>query len=1228
MSKVFRLHNSGGKNDSTDWFDCQPYDSTIINDIKDPDGADARKQITSIPSPFARIDLVKTAFAEVVNSGNLDGDTIYHRMVSETLDVAELFFNFDTPKIKDNFKIATWNRQRELETLRSSNKDIAETLEMFLNQDADAYNFGRWQNVYLLQYVGPSSKELQIVGMTSPCTMFCSTANDNSSIAENIHFGQDSPFDMHFQPLYKRDENFLKYLYTFRANCDLFPSLFKELNDYMSYTFDNKLGDDMRTFIRGLMGGGATAFDAYKELRFGAAQAVEILGYTFHTKGSTSVINSDFEIRSNIFNGQRPLVLPCDNGNIYANWRYTQDNWSINHKAPYYDPNPLNMRMLPSDNNRYPYLTISDLLEDTIIEIPDSKRERLPNGTSLGGFNRQWFFDGNRQDADNKPNQDDTVTLLPIKPLFFEYFTTDELINGFEGKQMISINTNASGYRVVLRIPTRKGFVEYERLYMTTRDIKCNKGCRVALDSSFAFAMLPPVKAASDNEAYYRIAFSTDYAHSKTTRMKLFFEGKELSAGSIVRNDRSEHVHVSHIIALDRQRFDFIQISDSTIDAQGIIIPRLRNRQTAGNTYRFAIDFGTTNTHIEYRIGEEKPQPFSLSDIDSPMQYLCNYSNKRYVLEADIMPSAIGNGEMFSYPTRTALAEPMNLNWQQPVKTMAHVNPAFTYEKRQTYAYTQITTNLKWDSSDSQRAREYIRALMMLIRSKVLVEGGTLENTRIAWFYPTAMSPFRLNNFAAEWDSAYRDFFGGNMNNVQSITESEAPYIAYRKAENVSDNVVTIDIGGGTTDVVIVSKGQLQAITSFRFAADSIFGSGFTDGQGSLNGIVKHFQEQISSVLENNGMNDLMDILHRLNEKGRSEDIASFLFSLRDNKAVQAKQIADKVDFNIQLRNDQEFKLSILLFYISIIYHVASIMRIKGMPAPRIVSFSGNGSKVLRAIGAERTINALTRNIVELLFGNIGSNGIDVKTTANPKEQTCRGGLQDEQPMTHEEAISKIVVLKNHSALYPKDETYENAICEEEKKQVVDSVNLFLDFVKQLNQRFSFADQFGVSKSALQHLDGVCRRDLDEYLSKGIHRKLKEMNDDTQEKVQESLFFYPLTGVLSALNSEIYNSLHGNVSSEPISYTFLTNVGGGTLKESPSSMSAQFRLVSAGDTEQGTFEFCGDVNGALANPDATFDGAATYSGSGTSISTIEKGEAKQIGNGYWQVTQLATIKIQ
>jgi len=105
MSKVFRLYNIQGNNNIVDWQESKVYGTQAISEITDPDGADAKKEITSIPSPFARIDLIKTAFKEVVKMANLksndkeyapfDGDTIYHKMVSDTLDVAEIFFNLD-----------------------------------------------------------------------------------------------------------------------------------------------------------------------------------------------------------------------------------------------------------------------------------------------------------------------------------------------------------------------------------------------------------------------------------------------------------------------------------------------------------------------------------------------------------------------------------------------------------------------------------------------------------------------------------------------------------------------------------------------------------------------------------------------------------------------------------------------------------------------------------------------------------------------------------------------------------------------------------------------------------------------------------------------------------------------------------------------------------------------------------------------------------------------------
>ena len=66
MSKIFRLGE--GPRTYKDWAESPsfPYDSNARKKIQDPDGATAEKEITSIPSPFARIDLVKNAFAKFV----------------------------------------------------------------------------------------------------------------------------------------------------------------------------------------------------------------------------------------------------------------------------------------------------------------------------------------------------------------------------------------------------------------------------------------------------------------------------------------------------------------------------------------------------------------------------------------------------------------------------------------------------------------------------------------------------------------------------------------------------------------------------------------------------------------------------------------------------------------------------------------------------------------------------------------------------------------------------------------------------------------------------------------------------------------------------------------------------------------------------------------------------------------------------------------------------------
>ena len=100
--------------------------------------------------------------------------------------------------------------------------------------DSITYNFGALKNIYLLNYVqGPD--ELNIIGATSPATLFFSSANDLSYI-NDIFFGEDRPFDKSYQPLYKRDPEFIKYFFALRSSIPNFAKWFPEIDDYLAKT--------------------------------------------------------------------------------------------------------------------------------------------------------------------------------------------------------------------------------------------------------------------------------------------------------------------------------------------------------------------------------------------------------------------------------------------------------------------------------------------------------------------------------------------------------------------------------------------------------------------------------------------------------------------------------------------------------------------------------------------------------------------------------------------------------------------------------------------------------------------------------------------------------------------------------------------------------------------------------------------------------------------------------
>lgn len=323
MSKIFRL-GSAGANIYQDWTNCGqfPYGQNNRATIQDPNGSTAKNEITSIPSPFARIALVKSAFKEVVDSNNLDGNTIFHKMVSDTLDVGEIFFNYD--KFSDSIiEIIEWDCRKcvneLLNSISTGHKYLGDALQKYLISDAKTYNFGDMQSIYLLNYKkGP--KPLNIIGATSPATVFFSNANDISYVKNEVQFVQDKPFDSQYQPLYRRDFEYVKSWFYLKAQIRYFASLFPEVNDYLDMTYRALSGDmEKKNALDNVTN---AQFD---QLGVSGSNNVEVLGHPLYKRAQNTTFKSDFEIKPTrqVSSEKLPLILPVEAGNKYEDLHYT-----------------------------------------------------------------------------------------------------------------------------------------------------------------------------------------------------------------------------------------------------------------------------------------------------------------------------------------------------------------------------------------------------------------------------------------------------------------------------------------------------------------------------------------------------------------------------------------------------------------------------------------------------------------------------------------------------------------------------------------------------------------------------------------------------------------------------------------------------------------------------------------------------------------------------------------
>ena len=1144
MSKIFGYTKKGGQH----WFTSDAYSDKEIESIKDPEGGSEISLPTAIPSPFARIDLVKTAFRNITKSPELkaytkDSNVVAgkddEKLVSDALDLAELLFNIDS--IKDKVKIIVWDKETELAKLKSgsvAHRHLAETLELYLDQDKESYNFDLLNRLYLIQY------NHKIIGCTSPATLFFATANDLSH-AQITFTKNDVIFDDSYAPLYERDADFQKYFYLlFKANPVLSQRL-TVLNDYLDKNLNilDKFNNRLYEEIKNLEVGDFTS--NYSELDTGhSGDVIEVVGVPLRKRKKEDVVNavqsSDFIIKSPKCKDEvKPLVLQ---NNLTKHFRYVNDLWDNSIQVPYVDNETvLEKRRLPGISIQYPYLTVSDFLEPHLIRL-------------VYPINKEKFFDGN---VNTEVGDDSKGYILPLKQKFFDYFNSGDLLNSSQNNPEIKMVQGAAGsVKVTLRIPIAKQgeYISFERMYYQSPDNQIgkpdeikNKG--VIVEHQFGITLFPFIKTNDPNiEAHYRVQLvdrdvagvlkNTNYelryySNSKKDAVKI----KAQKRRSSKKPDAVESATSDYYVL--NNEFDFIQVKNIISNgASGIIIPKWEPFQKGNEKLSFAIDFGTTNTHLEYKIGDGAPKPFDISTDDIQIATLFHPTKTtedfggsgaiaiRELIEHEFIPRFIGNKSDHNFPHRTVIAESHSLDINTETFSLADFNIPFIYEQKP--EKDKIQPNLKWakkEKGNEKRVRAFFENLIMLMRNKVLNKNGDLSKTHLTWFYPSSMKPGRKADLEDTWNELFVKYFNPSKPAI-GITESLAPFFYFKnkkKEIGAYKPAIAIDIGGGTTDIVVFKQNKPLLLTSFKFAANTIFGDGYSEyGAANSNGIINKYYSHFENLLATNRFYDLSKVLSSIKEKNKAEDLNAFFFSIENNPKIKDNKL---FSYNSLLSKDEDFKVIFIYFYAAIIFHIASLMKKSNVELPKHIIFSGTGSKILSIITTNQTIlSDFSKMIFEGVYTGqeFDSEGLSVETEHKiPKEVTCKGGLmmhpEDEQ--LDIKNIKTTLTCLEHLDI---DTLTYNDLNDQRKAAIISYVEEFNEFFFNLDKQFSFNDYFNVSAKSLVVFKEEASKHLRDYLEEGLefNKKLDGIGLDDKE-LEESLFFYPLIGAINNLSSHL-----------------------------------------------------------------------------------------------------------
>ena len=1156
MAKMLRLHRTGTMHEKG-WDRTGPIGRNEIEGpggILDPEGARAAQLAVALPTPFARMHLVETALAFVSSpAGAALPDSVHHRLVGQFWDVWELVFNyFQRRQPGQRLDVRPWRRADELARLEANpaTRPLAQVLRLYLNDP----RFAGLTELHLLYSPGPTPADPpQLIGGTSPLTVFF-PAPAPRALAVQRPQGGGHYLDGRYVALGQREQAFQDYVYQLFAADE---TLRREARAVYAAL-------DEATVRRWSLDGTAQPAN-YPVLTDRAGNPVAVAGVPVRVRPDESVVrSSDFVVQPSQPAARRPagplpLVLrpglQAPGKNYYNQTPLAESGAAVLAQ----DPRPLANRLLPGVELPYPYLTTDDWLEDTLLTVP-------------------YELDGSRFETGQlsvAPGYRPTCwPLLPLKARYFDYFTQADLATH------LRLELDPACVRVRLRIPVgppgSSDAVEYERAYYPNPR---TEGLGRLLTTNVGLSIFPFVKildappGGGTYNDFYKVMLvdanniDVQLVH-KNIELRFGVDGRVLTetgteqrATAYRRTLKTGSIEGSTYYEVRGTHFDYLEVlSPAPAAGRGLVVPRWREVRQGTKEFRFAIDFGTTNTHVAYHDAPgQPPLPLSFGPDDSPVALLkkpadmpertayerlfagVGYDADRGIKlygwqvyqQREFVPPLLGTGgSPYQFPIRTATSEAAGFPVEPP-QLLANLNIGFGINTEQ-YTNESYQTNLKWGGT-TQAARDrvelFFREMLLLFKAKAALNGGSLSATQVVWFAPLSFSSFSRSLYQSKWDSLFREIFHSTRATTY-LPESSAPYFFLTRRGIVTpgpgESAAFVDIGGGTSDVLFyadtaAAEGAATSparrhrpvfSTSFRFAGNDLWGDGAADVRGSKdNGLVVYGLRAVEATpLPASAENALrcLEVVRR-NPAFGSEEIASLLFNYE----------AD-FKFGDKLLHAQHLRVLFYLHFGALVYHLGQVALSQQQAPPRYLCFTGRGSLYLRLLSPDlRLLERVARRILAHVMRQAPPDNFRIVLADDPKQTTANGGVLatglDAESTADAPALVQAVGTGDPGAdelrpLRPND------ITEAVKNAVLANVGRCLDLLLTDPDLTRLQTELGIKNPP-----GVVRASLDRHLADSFNLSRQRYADELPvgETIPETLFFLPFKHALYELSREL-----------------------------------------------------------------------------------------------------------